>query len=79
MSDQRLLMYGTTTCSDCHLAKRILGEQGVEYDFFDIDADPSAADEVLKRNRGRRSIPTIIFPDGSVLVEPSRRELLAAL
>ncbi len=75
----RLLMYGTKWCSDCHLARRILREQGVAYDFVDIDSDPSAAQEVLRRNGGRRSVPTIVFPDGSVLVEPSRRELLAAL
>lgn len=79
METSRITMYGTLTCSDCRTAKRILGEQGAEYDFIDIDADPSAADEVLKLNRGRRTIPTMIFPDGSVLVDPSRRELLAAL
>ena len=72
-------MYGTQWCSDCRLAKRIFDEQGIEYDFIDIDAVPAAADEVLKRNRGMRSVPTIIFPSGAVLVEPSRRELLAAL
>ena len=77
--DGLITIYGTTTCSECHLARRIFDQQGVQYDFIDIDSDPSAVDEVLKRNRGRRSVPTIVFPDGSVLVEPSRRELLAAL
>ena len=75
----RIVMYGTQWCSDCRLAKRVFDEQGVAYDFVDIDAEPTAADEVLKRNRGMRSVPTIIFPDGVVLVEPTRRELLAAL
>lgn len=75
----RILLYGTAWCGDCHMAKRILDEQGVGYEFIDIDREPGAADEVLRRNRGLRSVPTIIFPDGSVLVEPSRRELLAAL
>ena len=75
----RILVYGTASCSDCHLVRRILDQQGVEYDFIDIDLEPSAVDEVLRRNRGMRATPTIVFPDGSVLVEPSRRELLKAL
>lgn len=75
----RILMYGTEWCSDCRLAKRVFAEQDTEYDYIDIDSVPGAADEVLKLNRGMRSVPTIIFPDGSVLVEPSRRELMARI
>jgi mycoredoxin len=78
-SSGRILVYGTQWCGDCRLAKRVFDEQGVAYDFIDIDSEPGAVDEVLKRNRGMRSVPTIIFPDGKVLVEPSRRELLAAI
>lgn len=72
-------MYSTAWCSDCRLAKRILDEQGVDYDVIDIDREPGAVDEVLRLNHGMRSVPTLIFPDGSVLVEPSRRELMAKL
>ncbi|MFN2463061.1 MAG: glutaredoxin domain-containing protein [Candidatus Dormibacteria bacterium] len=72
-------MYGTAWCADCRLAKRILDENQTAYEFIDIDEVPEAAAEVLKLNRGMRSVPTIVFPDGSVLVEPSRRELLARI
>lgn len=75
----RIVMYGTAWCSDCRLAKRIFNEQETQFDFVDIDEDPGAAAEVLRLNNGMRSVPTIIFPDGSVLVEPSRRELMAKL
>lgn len=75
----RILMYGTAWCSDCKVAKRIMTENGAEFDFIDIDEVPGAADEVLKLNRGMRSVPTIVFPDGAVLVEPSRRELMARI
>jgi hypothetical protein len=47
----------------------------VEYDVIDIDIEPGALDEVLRLNHGMRSVPTLIFPDGAVLVEPPRREL----
>ena len=77
--DARIVMYGTAWCSDCRVAKRIFNEQETEFDFVDIDEDPGAAAEVLRLNNGMRSVPTIIFPDGTVLVEPSRRELMAKI
>ena len=77
--DTRIVMYGTAWCSDCRVAKRIFKEQETEFDFIDIDEDPGAAAEVLRLNNGMRSVPTIIFPDGTVLVEPSRRELMARI
>ena len=72
-------MYGTEWCSDCRLAKRVLKELDVSYDYVDIDQDAAAVQEVLRLNHGMRSVPTIIFPDGSVLVEPTRRELTERL
>ncbi|HEY8741043.1 MAG TPA: glutaredoxin domain-containing protein [Candidatus Dormibacteraeota bacterium] len=71
------MVYSTPWCSDCFIAKRVLNQQGIEYDEIDIDKHPEAVAEVLRLNNGMRSVPTIVFPDGSVLVEPTRRELLA--
>ncbi|MFN2466317.1 MAG: glutaredoxin family protein [Candidatus Dormibacteria bacterium] len=76
---RRPLVYSTRWCSDCRLAKRVFAEHGVEYDEIDIDEHPDAVAEVLRINHGMRSVPTIIFPDGTVLVEPSRRELAEKL
>ncbi|MDQ6746720.1 MAG: glutaredoxin family protein [Candidatus Dormibacteraeota bacterium] len=75
----KILVYGTSWCAECRIAKRVLQEHGVDYDEVDIEANPDAAREVLRLNNGMRSVPTIIFPDGTVLVEPSRRELTARL
>lgn len=72
-------MYGTSWCSDCKRAKRFLGEQRVPYDYVDVDADPSGRAVVQEHNDGRDIIPTIVFDDGRVLVEPSNAELAAAL
>jgi mycoredoxin len=72
-------VYATTWCGDCKLAKRVLEEHGVPYQWIDIDRDPAAAAQVLKVNGGMRSVPTIVFPDGRVLVEPSRSQLQEAL
>ena len=72
-------MYSATHCGDCQMAKAVLDGMGVDYEQIDVDLDPAAADIVVAINGGYRTVPTIIFPDGRVLVEPSRGELLAAL
>ncbi|HVB77032.1 MAG TPA: glutaredoxin domain-containing protein [Candidatus Nitrosotalea sp.] len=72
-------VYGTTWCADCKLAKRVLDEQGAGYQWIDIEAEPEAVATVEKLNGGMRSVPTILFPDGRVMVEPSRQELTRAL
>jgi thioredoxin reductase (NADPH) len=72
-------MYGTGWCSDCKRAKQFLGEQRVHYDFVDVDADPDGRAVVQAHNDGKDIIPTIIFDDGTVLVEPSNAELAAQL
>ncbi|GAB4467370.1 MAG: thioredoxin-disulfide reductase [Anaerolineales bacterium] len=84
MTDTRLTpeiitLYGTGWCPDCKRSKQFFGEQRVPYAYVDVDADPDAMAFVEKVNNGMRSIPTIIFPDGSVLVEPSNAQLAEKL
>jgi mycoredoxin len=74
-----ITVYATAWCGDCHLARRVLDEHGVAYRWIDINDHPEAQAVVLAVNGGYRSVPTIVFPDGSVLVEPTRRELTARL
>ena len=72
-------MYGTSWCSDCKRAKQFLGEQRVQYEFVDVDADATGRAVVQTHNAGKDIIPTIVFDDGSVLAEPSNAELAAKL
>jgi mycoredoxin len=72
-------MYSTTWCSDCKLAKRVFNELNVTYTEIDIEKDDAARAEVVRINNGGQSVPTIIFPDGSVLVEPSAAVLKAKI
>ncbi|MCL2615759.1 MAG: glutathione S-transferase N-terminal domain-containing protein [Dehalococcoidia bacterium] len=65
-------MYGTSWCPDCSLAKRVFQQRGVSYEWVDISGDGEAAAYVERLNKGNRSVPTIVFPDGDVLVEPSK-------
>lgn len=74
-----IIVYSTVWCPDCRRAKKFFGEQRVPYINIDIEQDPEAMAFVEKVNNGRRIIPTIVFPDGSILVEPSNAELAAKL
>ncbi len=72
-----ILMYATPYCGDTRRARRVLDELGIAYEFIDLRQDPAAGRLVEEITGGFRSSPTILFPDGNVLVEPSERELLA--
>lgn len=72
-----LKVYSTTWCGDCRRSKRWLDEHNIPYENIDIERDPVAAEYVVKVNNGFQAVPTILFPDGSVLVEPSNAALAA--
>jgi len=71
MGESELIVYATNWCGDCTRARRFLDEHRIPYRWIDINRDREAEALVRKINRGNRSVPTLVFPDGSVLVEPS--------
>lgn len=73
-----ITMYGTPTCSDCHRAKSVFSQHGVEYDWIDISADRASAEAALSIS-GRTNVPVIVFPDGTHQVEPSNPALESKL
>ena len=70
-----IIMYGTTWCGDTRRARRFFDEHNIPYRWVDIDQDLQARHYVEELNNGFRSVPTIIFPDGSKLVEPTTAQL----
>lgn len=76
---EQIVVYGTYWCPDCKRAKKFLGEQRTPYTWVDIEKDEVARAYVQQVNQGKRIIPTIVFPDGSILVEPSNAEIAAKL
>jgi mycoredoxin len=79
MSKDQITMYSADWCGDCRRSKRLLDELNVEYTIIDVDADLSAADKVIEINGGTKSIPVIVFSDGTHLTEPSDIDLKAKL
>ena len=75
MADTAIIVYGTSWCGDCYRVRSYLNRNGIDYQWVNIDHDNEGETLVLHLNRGMRSVPTIILPDGDVLVEPSTTEL----
>jgi mycoredoxin len=69
------IMYGTSWCGDTKRARRLFEEYKIEYEWIDIDQNKEAGKLVEQINGGFRSVPTIIFPDGTTLTEPSTLQL----
>lgn len=67
--------YGTNWCWASKRAKKLLIDNKIEFKWFNIDEDVEARDFVKSVNNGKRSVPTIVFPNGDILVEPSIKEL----
>jgi thioredoxin reductase (NADPH) len=73
--DDLIRVYGASWCPDCRRAKRFLGDQRIPFEWHDVEVDPQGVRVVQERNGGNNIIPTIVFPDGSHLSEPSNEEL----
>ncbi len=71
----QIMVYGTLWCSDCRRVVRLLDQHQARYRYIDIEKDASAAAYVARVNKGNFSVPTIVFPDGSILIEPSNAVL----
>ena len=79
MPEAKITVYGAPWCPDCRQSKQFLGEQRVLFNWVDIDQDEDGRKYVQSVNNGKQIIPTIIFEDGSILVEPTNADLAAKL
>jgi mycoredoxin len=64
-------MYTTRWCGFCRRLKAQLAREGIEVREVDIEAEPAAADYVMSVNGGNQTVPTLVFPDGSAMTNPS--------
>lgn len=74
-----LTVYSTTWCGYCMRLKRMLDREGIAYAEVNIDEDSRAAEMVMRVNGGNRTVPTVVFPDGVALTNPSIDQVKAAL
>jgi mycoredoxin len=77
--NEMIVLYGTTWCGGSRRCRLLLDRYGIPYKWVDIDQDETAAKLVETVNGGHRSVPTLIWPDGSKLTEPTESELTMKL
>lgn len=78
-TQSQLTIYGTVWCSDCKRTKQFLGEQRVPYDWVDVEQSPEGLAYIEQVQNGGHSVPTLSFPDGTTMVEPSNADLARKL
>lgn len=66
-----LTMYSTSWCGYCRRLKSQFDREGISHEVVDIEQDPAAAEFVMNVNGGNQTVPTVLFPDGSALTNPS--------
>ncbi len=79
MSEPEVIMYSTVWCGYCKRLKTMLKSSGIAFREVDIEHDPEAAEFVMSVNGGNQTVPTLKFPDGSALTNPSLNDVKAKL
>jgi mycoredoxin len=74
-----IILYGHPTCPNIGPIKGLLTQSKVRFEYIDIHQDGAAAARVRTINHGNESVPTLVFPDGSTLTEPTVGELQSKL
>jgi mycoredoxin len=72
-------MYSTPWCGYCFRLKGQLDREGIAFEMVDIEQTPQAAELVAQINRGNQTVPTLVFPDGSSMTNPSLIQVKAKL
>jgi mycoredoxin len=74
-----ITLYGATWCGSSRRVRQLLDSHSIPYRWVDIDLDDEGARKVALLNHGNRSVPTLVWADGSTLVEPSNEALAEKL
>ncbi|WP_448615752.1 mycoredoxin [Modestobacter sp. URMC 112] len=77
--DTAVTMYTTSWCGYCVRLKKMMQNEGIDFAEVNIETDESAADLVMAANGGNRTVPTLVFADGTALTNPSIDQVKAQL
>jgi mycoredoxin len=70
-----LTMYTTDWCGYCVRLKHSLEREGIPFQEVNIEREPAAAELVMAVNGGNRTVPTVVFPDGTAVTNPTLRDV----
>jgi mycoredoxin len=69
--DAAVTMFTTQWCGYCVRLKKMMQREGIDFAEVDIENDSAAAELVMQANGGNRTVPTLVFRDGTALTNPS--------
>ena len=72
-------MFTTQWCGYCVRLKKLMQREGIDFAEVDIENDAAAADLVMQANGGNRTVPTLLFPDGTAMTNPSIDQVTSQL
>ncbi|MSQ11823.1 MAG: NrdH-redoxin [Dehalococcoidia bacterium] len=75
----RIVVYGRTTCEDTKRSRGLLDAHKVAYTWVDVERDEAGRRVAMSKNNGKLNTPTIVFEDGTALVEPTDEQLTRKL
>ncbi len=68
---EKVIMYGTPTSPMVPPVRGMLDRAQAPFDYVNIAENAESRGKVMAINDGNASVPTLVFPDGSTLTEPS--------
>jgi glutaredoxin len=63
------------SCSECARLTRVLDALEVPYKILNVDQDPEADARIRPQLQAQRGLPAVVFPDGTILLQPSVAEV----
>ena len=72
-------MFTTQWCGYCVRLKKMMQREGIEFAEVNIEHDAQAAELVMQANGGNRTVPTLLFTDGTALTNPTIDQVKAQL
>lgn len=66
-----ITMFTTVWCGYCNRLKAQLDREGVPFTEIDLEQNPEHVPFVEDVNGGNRTVPTVVFPDGTTATNPS--------
>ncbi len=76
-SQATVTMYSTRWCGYCTRLKLQMDREGIAYDIIDIERQPEAATIVEGVNSGNRTVPTLVYADGTAQTNPRIKDVKA--
>jgi mycoredoxin len=74
-----ITVYSAPWCGPCRRLKSRLTQAGIPYTEVNVDDTPGAVELISELNGGSWLIPTVVFSDGSALVNPSLEDVRSRL